>query len=100
MGIAELRATGMHRLELYGASLQREIGKYAFLPGVLELEGDVLDLLQAPDTPGLASKVNTYLEQLNDRAGPTGCHWVGVAGGTSSRAGSPASSRTSRARKP
>lgn len=80
VGIAELRATGMHRLELYGASLQREIGKYAFLPGVLELEGDVLDLLQAPDTPGLAGKVNAYLEQLNDRAGTLSIYVITTQG--------------------
>lgn len=38
MGQAQIQATGLHRLELYTASLQREISKYAFLPGTLELQ--------------------------------------------------------------
>jgi two-component system C4-dicarboxylate transport sensor histidine kinase DctB len=50
LGIADLRATGMHRLELYGASLQREIGKYAFLPDVLALEGNVQGCWPSPAT--------------------------------------------------
>ena len=37
-GQAQIQATGLHRLELYTASLQREISKYAFLPGTLDLE--------------------------------------------------------------
>lgn len=38
VGQAQIQATGLHRLELYTASLQREISKYAFLPGTLDLE--------------------------------------------------------------
>jgi two-component system C4-dicarboxylate transport sensor histidine kinase DctB len=68
LGLAEVQATGLHRLELYGASLEREIGKYAFLPGTLELEPGVLDLLAHP-APAAAGRVNRYLEQLNERAG-------------------------------
>ena len=44
LGIADLQATGLHRLDLYSASLEREISKYAFLPGTLGLERDVLAL--------------------------------------------------------
>ena len=47
LGISDLQATGLHRLDLYTASLEREIGKYAFLPGTLGLERDVLDLLKS-----------------------------------------------------
>ena len=45
VGQAQIQATGLHRLELYTASLQREISKYAFLPGTLDLEKEVLALL-------------------------------------------------------
>nr|MBL8412609.1 sensor histidine kinase [Dechloromonas sp.] len=69
LGIAELSATGLHRLDLYSSSLEREIGKFAFLPGTLSLERDVTDLLRHPDERPLAANVSAYLERLNERAG-------------------------------
>jgi two-component system C4-dicarboxylate transport sensor histidine kinase DctB len=66
MGLAELQSTGRHRLDLYAASLEREIGKYAFFPATLGLEREVINLLRGAGSP---SKVNSYLEQLNERAG-------------------------------
>lgn len=69
MGLSELQATGRHRLDLYAASLEREIGKYAYFPATLGLERDVLDLLARPDDARLTETLNSYLEQLNDRAG-------------------------------
>ena len=68
LGLADLQATGMHRLELYSASLEREIGKYAFLPGTLTLQPEVLRLLTRPQAQ-TAAGVNAFLEQLNERAG-------------------------------
>ncbi len=70
MGLAELQVTGRHRLDLYTASLEREIDKYAYFPTTLGLERDVLHLLAAtPPAPELVEQVNRYLEQLNERAG-------------------------------
>lgn len=69
VGIADLQTTGLHRLELYANSLEREIGKYAFLPGTLSLEPTVLDLLAGTGGDGAAAHVNNYLEKLNERAG-------------------------------
>ena len=66
MGLAELQSTGRHRLDLYAASLEREIGKYAYFPATLGLEREVISLLRGAGSP---SKVNSYLEQLNERAG-------------------------------
>ncbi|MGE5477346.1 MAG: sensor histidine kinase [Bacteroidales bacterium] len=67
-GLDELRQTGHHRLDLYAASLEREIDKYAYFPATLGLERDVLELVTRGDA-GLAHSVNLYLEQLNQRAG-------------------------------
>jgi two-component system, sensor histidine kinase AauS len=67
MGLAELQQTGHHRLDLYGASLGREIDKYAYFPATLGLERDVIDLV-ARGAP-VTEVVNHYLEQLNQRAG-------------------------------
>lgn len=70
VGLAELQATGHHRLDLYAASLEREIDKYAYFPTILGLEQDVLHLLATPSpTPAQTGQVNQYLEQLNERAG-------------------------------
>ena len=69
MGMSELQATGRHRLDLYAASLEREIGKYAYFPATLGLERDVLDLLARPEDGRLTETLNSYLEQLNERAG-------------------------------
>lgn len=70
MGLAELAATGRHRLDLYATSLAREIDKYAYFPTTLGLERDVLRLLSAArPAPAWRDDVNQYLEQLNERAG-------------------------------
>jgi len=80
LGLAELQTTGLHRLDLYTASLEREIGKYAFLPGTLGLEPDVLALLGQADDGKLAHQVNAYLEQLNERAGTLSIYVINTAG--------------------
>ncbi len=80
LGLAELQTTGLHRLDLYTASLEREIGKYAFLPGTLGLERDVLALLGQADGDKLAHQVNVYLEQLNERAGTLSIYVINTAG--------------------
>ena len=64
-----LQVDGNHRLDLYTASLQREIDKYAFLPGVMALQPQVQSLLQVPDDAGLTLYVNRYLEALSQSAG-------------------------------
>ena len=69
MGLAELQETGRHRLDLYSASLEREIDKYAYFPAILGLERDVLELLAEPPNVAMVDRVNAYLEQLNQRAG-------------------------------
>ncbi|MFL6717509.1 MAG: ATP-binding protein [Burkholderiaceae bacterium] len=68
VGMAELESTGRHRLDLYAASLEREIDKYGYFPALLGLDQSVLDLLAAPDANRVA-RMNHYLEQLNARAG-------------------------------
>ena len=69
LGIAELQATGLHRLDLYATSLEREIGKYAYLPGTLSLTPEVLDLLAGTGGDAATGRVNAYLEKLNERTG-------------------------------
>lgn len=80
LGLAELQATGLDRLDLYTASLEQEIGKYAFLPGTLSLERDVLALLGPGQDGKSAARVNTYLEQLNERAGTLSIYVIDTVG--------------------
>lgn len=80
LGIADLRATGLHRLDLYAASLEREIGKYAFLPGTLNLEPAVLDLLAGQGGDAAGGRVNAYLEKLNERAGTLSIYVLDASG--------------------
>lgn len=67
-GIDALIERGRQRLDLYEASLEREIDKYAFFPATLGLERDVVDLF-LNGGPERVAAVNHYLEQLNQRAG-------------------------------
>ena len=80
MGLAELQATGRHRLDLYSASLEREIGKYAYFPATLGLERNVLALLQKQGGPHLPAQINGYLEQLNERAGTLAIYVIDASG--------------------
>ena len=80
VGQAQIQATGLHRLELYTASLQREISKYAFLPGTLDLEKEVLALLAPDATAAQAEEVSAYLEQLNERAGTLSIYVINLHG--------------------
>lgn len=79
-GIADLRASGEHRMDLYAASLEREVDKYAFLPAIVALEEDVQALLNRPDDAGLQQRVNRYLEHLSDRAGTLSVYVVDSRG--------------------
>ena len=81
MGLAELQATGRHRLDLYATSLEREIDKYAYFPTTLGLEKEVLELLAAPHPKAAqTASVNQYLEQLNERAGTLSIYVLDAAG--------------------
>jgi two-component system C4-dicarboxylate transport sensor histidine kinase DctB len=78
-GMADLEATGRHRLEQYTASLEHEIDKYAYFPTTLGLEREVIALLAAPASERAAS-VNHYLEQLSERTGAFSIYILNGAG--------------------
>lgn len=66
-GIKSLGENGERQLELHARTVESEIGKYTYLPSVLELESSVSQLLTEP-TSQLQGKVNSYLEGLNRRS--------------------------------
>ena len=65
LGLSELQTTGRHRLDLYSASLEREIGKYAYFPATLGLERNVLNLLGKQGNAETLAKINSYLEPVS-----------------------------------
>lgn len=62
-GLADLAATGRHRLDLYALTLRAAIGRHDALPFVLAHSGDIRSLLVAPTAPAIAD-ANDALEQL------------------------------------
>jgi len=67
-GIRALAENGERQLELNARAVESEIGKYTYLPSLLELESSVSRLLL---TPGRyrRQRLNDHLEGLNRRAG-------------------------------
>lgn len=69
LSLSGTRANASHRLDLYAASFEREIGKYASYPYVMALDGSILSLLGNPTDSMLRYRADSYLEALNDRIG-------------------------------
>lgn len=66
--ITSLRTVGDHRLDLLVTGLEREMGKYAYFPAILNLKEDVHLLLEQPGDKLRLARVNAYLESLNQYA--------------------------------
>lgn len=69
LSLSETRASAGHRLDLYAASFEREVSKYASYPYVMGLDGTILALLDNPADSVLRYHADSYLEALNGRIG-------------------------------
>lgn len=67
--LSDTRASAGHRLDLYAASFEREVSKFASYPYVMALDGTILALLDSPQDSLLRYRADSYLEALNDRVG-------------------------------
>lgn len=67
-GIRALQQGTLHRLDIYSTSLRSELSRYEYLPQVVALSPDVLDLLRAPNNRTLQLEANVYLETVNAHA--------------------------------
>jgi len=67
-GIRSLQQGTLHRLDIYSTSLRSELSRYEYLPQVLSLSPDVLDLLRSPEDSSLQFNANVYLETVNAHA--------------------------------
>ena len=66
-GIRNLSESGERQLELHARTVESELGKYTYLPSLLELESSVSKLLGDPNLQHRTT-VNQYLEGLNRRS--------------------------------
>src|SRR5438105_8336143 len=79
-GYARLDDLASHQLDLYVAALESELGKYAYLPSLLEVDRDFDALLESPDRPTLREEVSRKLASFNVRAGAMAIFLVGRDG--------------------
>src|SRR3990167_5232456 len=56
-GYARLDDAAARQLELHAAVLENELGKHAYLPGLLRVDGDIAALLHAPKDAALRDAV-------------------------------------------
>lgn len=63
-GVRSLRESTTHRLDIYAAGLQSELSRYDYLPPVIALNQDVVDLLKKPGDAPLMRDANKYLETV------------------------------------
>ncbi|HEY0857747.1 MAG TPA: ATP-binding protein [Albitalea sp.] len=68
-GYARLDDAAARQLELHAAVLENELGKHAYLPGVLRVDGDIAALLHAPRDAALRDAVSRKLTRFNVQAG-------------------------------
>lgn len=67
-GVRSLRQNTSHRLDIYSAGLHSELSRYEYLPQVVSLSPDVLDLLRNPGDARMQLEANVYLETVNAHA--------------------------------
>ncbi|OYU27076.1 MAG: hypothetical protein CFE41_12860 [Burkholderiales bacterium PBB2] len=68
-GLAQLAAVANERLELYAAGLEAELGRHAYLPGLLSVDTDVQALLARPDSEALRAQTRIKLARVRVRSG-------------------------------
>ena len=67
----QLSALATERLELYASNLQTELGRHAYLPSLLAIDGDVTRLVEHPEDEALRKSASLALARVNVRAGTT-----------------------------
>lgn len=63
-GYARLDDTASRQLDLYASVLENELGKYDYLPRLLEIDSEIETLLRNPAQPALRATVNRRLTRF------------------------------------
>jgi len=64
-GIAAIREAAVHRADIYENTLTSEVARYSYLPSLLNLDPEIVQLLQQPGNAALTADVNRYLAAVN-----------------------------------
>lgn len=80
--IEALHDTALHRLDLYESAVTSAVTRFDYLPGLLNLNPDIVALLRHPGDPALTAKVNRYLQAVNTDAHLNTLYVMNVKGTT------------------
>jgi two-component system, NtrC family, C4-dicarboxylate transport sensor histidine kinase DctB len=79
-GLERLGEAASHRLDMVGASLESDLGRFEYLPSLLEMTPQVFALLDAPANTALRDEVNRYLQGVNATAGASNLYVLDTSG--------------------
>jgi two-component system, NtrC family, C4-dicarboxylate transport sensor histidine kinase DctB len=79
-GQDRLREAAGHRLDMVAVALESELGRFEYLPSLLEMSPRVFALLDAPANEALRSDLNRYLQGINATAGAANLYVLDRAG--------------------
>lgn len=68
-GLSRLREAAEHRLNMLVTELEADLGRFDYLPALLEMTPVVPALLETPSNSGLRDAVNRYLDGVNATTG-------------------------------
>lgn len=80
--MAALHDNALHRLDLYEGAVTSALTRFDYLPGLLNLNPDIVTLLRHPGDAALTTKVNRYLEAVNADAHLDTLYVMGLDGTT------------------
>ena len=69
IGFEQLDEVANRQLDLYAATLDSDLGRYAYLPSLMETDQDLAAALEAPDHPAAAALASRKLVSFKVRAG-------------------------------
>ncbi|MDR3373321.1 MAG: ATP-binding protein [Ancalomicrobiaceae bacterium] len=78
--LGEIRGSAGHRLDLYAASIEREIEKFAAFPIVVSYDRSIIELAMAPTESERRATADRYLERLNASIGTLAVYILDTTG--------------------
>jgi two-component system C4-dicarboxylate transport sensor histidine kinase DctB len=80
VGYQDLSSTAVRRVDLYYSHLESELGKFEYLPSLLNLDASVRNVLQNSTDPALVDTVNRRLDTINRQARSTAIYVLNTQG--------------------
>ena len=80
LGIENIRGAAIHHVDLYDTALKSELARYIYLPSLLNLNREIVQLLQARGDAALVNRVDRYLAAVNRGAHSDTLYIMGLEG--------------------